>query len=85
MSTEPRGVIMGITQVCSTSLYHRSPNKSVSLDGSEPEVRSGMIADPGTYQSILYQATKLNGHSTHHIQLTNLPGELFSLFFGHSS
>lgn len=47
----------------------------VSLDGSGPVTQSGMIPDPGTYQSVLYQATGLNANTPHHIQVTNLPGK----------
>jgi hypothetical protein len=53
----------------------RSVTKEVvSLDGGEPVIQSGLKAKPETYQSLLYQATKLDPNSPHHIQVTNVPG-----------
>jgi hypothetical protein len=53
--------------------HEHNTKEIVSLDGSDPQDQSGMIPDPGTYQSVLYQATKLDGTRPHHIQVTNLP------------
>jgi hypothetical protein len=58
-----------------TSPHNNVSDEIVSLDGSEPVVQTGMIPDPGTYQSVLYQATKLDVNTPHYIQVTNLPGK----------
>jgi hypothetical protein len=73
--TEPSGVITVITRV--RRLCHEADisDQVVSLDGSDPVIQSGMIRDPGTYQSVLYQATKLYVNTPHYIQVTNLPGK----------
>lgn len=59
--------------------YHRSlfsiADDIVSLDGRDPVIQTGKIPDPGTYQSVLYQATKLDVNTPHYIQVTNIPGQ----------
>jgi hypothetical protein len=74
-STEPSGVITATTLVRQPCHYVNIADDVVSLDGSEPVVQTGMIHDPGTYQSVLYQATKLDVNTPHYIQVTNLPGK----------
>lgn len=73
-STEPSGVITAITPVRRLCRYTSIADDIVSLDGSDPVIQTGMIPDPGTYQSVLYQATKLDVNTPHYIQVTNLPG-----------
>jgi hypothetical protein len=74
-STEPSVVIMVITLVRQPCHHTNVADTAVSLDGSDPVIQTGMIPDPGTYQSVLYQATKLDVNTPHYIQVTNLPGK----------
>jgi hypothetical protein len=74
-STGPRGVITAITLVRQPCHDNSLADEIVSLDGSDPVIQTGMIPDPGTYQSVLYQATKLDVNTPHYIQVTNLPGQ----------
>lgn len=55
----------------------------VSHDGSDPVIQTGMIPAPGTYQSVLYQATKLDVNTPHYIQVTNLPGQSCNPVYTH--
>lgn len=73
--TVPRGGITAITLVRRRLPHPNIAEHVVSLDGSDPVIQTGMIADPGTYQSVLYQATKLDVNTPHYIQVTNLPGK----------
>lgn len=51
----------------------------VTLDGGEPETQNGLKVNPEAYQSLLYQATKLDVNTIHTIRVTNLPSKLFIL------
>ena len=81
--TGPSVAITATTLVCQACHDTRIADDVVSLDGSEPVIQTGMIPDPGTYQSVLYQATKLDLNAPHYIQVTNLPGQSRDITFRH--